>query len=530
MILGSALLLSSPTASFTRRDKAYYLSEKDAAFVRAGLVTKITAATVASDGTIKVTFKITDPKGVPLDRDGVITPGPVSTSFIASVVPNGQVQYQAYTTRVQNSSITGKSATQASTDSGGTYTKNADGDYTYTFGLKLPASADRNAVHSIGVYSSRSLVEFDLGTQYADDVFTFIPSTGSPTDRPRDIVRTETCNKCHNPLSAHGGARRSVQLCQACHTPRTFSQPDNMDPDTGNTIDLVTMVHKIHAGAELPSVQAGGKYQIIGFGNAAVDFSGVEFPGLGAQNCQACHGNDSAAQKDNWLTKPSRQACGSCHDNVNFATGKNHLDLPQVSDNQCSTCHIPQGELEFDASIKGAHLVPKFSQSLPGLVAQINNVAGGSAGSKPTITFTLKDKAGNPVSAKDLTTLRVYWAGPTTDYKEYNQEDAGKAACDGQGVCTYTFGKPIPAEAKGTYTIYMEGYRQITLMPGTTKSVDQRDAFVNPVSVLLGRRLDGSAEASGRRDGKMQLLSLRTSDARRSAKQHGGMRPLSQSQ
>ena len=82
---------------------------------------------------------------------------------------------------------------------------------------------------------------------------------------------------------------------------------------------------------------------------------------------------------------------------MNFATGANHAGGPQVSDNQCSTCHIPQGELEFDASIKGAHLVPEDSTSLHGLVLEIVKVDNGTAGRQPTVTFTVKDKSGAAV-------------------------------------------------------------------------------------------------------------------------------------
>jgi OmcA/MtrC family decaheme c-type cytochrome len=500
VILGSALLLSSPNAGFTVRDKAYFMNEKDASFVRPGLVMKITGATAAADGTVRVTFKLTDPKGLPLDREGIVTPGTVSTSFILATIPNGQTQYQAYTTRVQASPRTGKSNTQASADTGGTYTKVADGEYTYQFGTKLPSNADRTATHSIGIYGSRNLSEFDLGTQYDDDVYNFVPAGGNVTN-VRDIIRTETCNKCHDPLALHGGSRRSVELCNLCHTQRTFSTPDNLDPDTGNTIDMTTMIHKIHAGSELPSVQDGKPYQIVGNANSLHDYSEIAFPALGARNCEACHGQDQAAQKNNWLTKPSRQACGACHDNVDFATGKGHVDLPQLSDNQCSNCHVPQGEIDFDASIRGAHMVPKFSTMLPGAVAAITNVTNGSAGQKPTITFTLKDKAGNGLDAKGMTTLRAYWAGPTTDYAQYQQEDARTATCDAAGTCTYTFSNAIPAGAKGSFAIYMEGYREITILPGTAKAVTQRDAFVNPIRYFS---VDGSAVAQRRQVVDMQ--------------------------
>ncbi|MDZ4801636.1 MAG: OmcA/MtrC family decaheme c-type cytochrome [Bryobacteraceae bacterium] len=456
------------------------MNEKDVSFVRPGLVMKVTGATVAADGTVRVNFKLTDPRGLPLDREGIVTPGTVATSWIISTIPTGQTQYQAYTTRVQTSPRTGKVNTQASSDTGGTYTKVADGEYIYQFGLKLPAAADRAATHSIGMYGSRNLAEFDLGTQYDDDVYNFIPNGGTVTV-VRDIIRTETCNKCHDPLAIHGGSRRTMELCNLCHTQRTFSTPDNLDPDTGNTIDMTTMIHKIHAGDELPSVKAGTPYQIVGFGNSLHDYSEVVFPSLGARNCEACHGQDSAAQKNNWLMKPTRQACGACHDDVNFATGKGHVDLPQLSDNQCTNCHIPEGELDFDASIKGAHRVAKLSPMLPGAVATISRVANTAAGQKPTVTFTLKDKAGAPLMASGMTTLRAYWAGPTTDYGRYQQEDARTATCDAQGTCTYTFTNALPADARGSWSIYMEGYRELTILPGTAKAVTQRDAFVNPI-------------------------------------------------
>ena len=52
------------------------------------------------------------------------------------------------------------------------------------------------------------------------------------------------------------------------------------------------------------------------------------------------------------------KACGACHNDVNFATGEKHAGGPQFDDKLCANCHIPQGEIEFDASIKGAHAVP----------------------------------------------------------------------------------------------------------------------------------------------------------------------------
>jgi hypothetical protein len=44
-------------------------------FVRPGRVLKITSADIAADGTIKARLTLTDPKGAPLEREGISTPG-----------------------------------------------------------------------------------------------------------------------------------------------------------------------------------------------------------------------------------------------------------------------------------------------------------------------------------------------------------------------------------------------------------------------------------------------------------------------
>jgi OmcA/MtrC family decaheme c-type cytochrome len=488
LLAGSVALLSAPKPAFNRHQKAYYADPSVLAFVRPGLVTKIQSALIGSDGTITVTFSLSDPKGLPLDRTGTNTPGAVSTSFIAATIHTGDEQYTAYTTRTQTSPITKVSAIQAGTDSGGSYQQSGNGVYTYTFHTKAPATIDRHATHSIGVYSSRDLSEFDLGTSYDDNVYTFVPD-GSVVAATRDVVKTETCNRCHDPLSAHGGARRSVELCVLCHTPQTT------DPDTGNTVDFKVMVHKIHYGEELPSVQAGGKYQIIGFGQSVNDYSTVAFP-ADARNCTFCHDQSNGAAQTKAFLNPSRAACGSCHDNVNFATGDNHVDLPQTSDNQCNNCHTPQGELEFDASILGAHTIPRLSNSLAGNVFNLVKVESAAPGKSPTVTFGVKDKAGNAVAVPTMDRLALVLAGPTMDYAGYVSEDPRKTAvANNDGTYKYTFKAAIPAGATGTYSIGIEGYRNQKLLPGTKKEVTVRDAGANQV---ISFSVDGSTVAPRR--------------------------------
>lgn len=501
----SVMTAGSRSNYLTPKDKAFYADENLINFVRPGLVLRVLSGSIADNGTITARIRITDPRGLPLDRLGITTPGAVAISCVAAYIPQGQTQYTAYTTRIQTSPITRQSATQASTDTGGTWAQVADGEYTYTFGARAPATFQRAATHSIGCQATRNLAEFDMPNNFQDSVFTWVPS-GAAVTVTRDVIKTATCNGCHDQLAFHGGGRRSMEYCVMCHTPQTT------DPDTGNTVDMVVMTHKIHMGAQLPSVIAGGKYSIIGFNQNEADYSHVGFPS-DPGNCTVCHEQGKGAAQEKAFLKPSRAACGACHDDVNFATGQGHVNLPQVSDNTCATCHIPQGELPLDASIMGAHIPtnaalidPDQFDWIPGMVFGNLRVQNGTAGQRATISFTLKDKAGNPI---DLTSLRTsparlfaVMAGPTTDYGSTNfgtgvttpgyfSEDIanGGGTCDQAGNCSFTFQRIIPADAKGTFTVGLEGRRTVTLNPGTNR---QRVVQYGAKNVVANFSVDGS--------------------------------------
>jgi OmcA/MtrC family decaheme c-type cytochrome len=484
VVVGSMALVSAPGPTYTASNKEFYADPNLINFVRPGLTMKITAAEIATDGTIKAKVMLTDPKGLGLDRLGVTTPGAVSVSFVVAYIPKGKTQYVAYTTRVQTSPITGNSATQAGSDSGGTWEVTGDGAYTYTFKTKAPSGYDRTATHTIGIYGSRNLSEFDLPTNYDDDFFHFVPD-GSKVVTVRDVVRTATCNNCHDQLAAHGGSRRSVEVCVLCHTPQTI------DPDTGNTVDMPVMAHKIHMGNQLPSVIAGKPYVIIGNAQSVHDWSTVGFP-ADPRRCNACH--DGTATQANNFYKANRAACGACHDDVNFATGQNHANLPQVSDNQCTTCHTPQGELEFDASIDGAHTIPQFSRELNGVQFTLFGVQNAAPGKQPIVLFAIKDKTGKPILPSKMARLSILLAGPNTDYVALPNgvvsETATGASCNSDATaCWYTFNTAIPADAKGSWTVGIEGRMSQIIYPGTEIQQTVNDSGKNKV---LYFSVDGS--------------------------------------
>ena len=199
------------------------------------------------------------------------------------------------------------------------------------------------------------------------------------------------------------------------------------------------------------------------------------------RRCETCHSQTTgAAQATAYLTNPTAAACGACHNDVNFATGANHPGGPQFDDKQCANCHIPQGEIDFDASIKGAHVAPTASSLLTGLAVNITKVDQGMAGEAPVVSFTVQDGSGKPLALSQLGSISFTMAGPTTDYgytsfgpdtastPGYVTESAAKSTCDPNGNCTYTFTHTVPAKAMGTYAIGVEARRTETVLPGTT--------------------------------------------------------------
>jgi OmcA/MtrC family decaheme c-type cytochrome len=85
--------------------------------------------------------------------------------------------------------------------------------------------------------------------------------------------------------------------------------------------------------------------------------------------------------------------------------------------------------------------------------------------------------------------LALVLAGPTTDYNFFVSEDVRKAEGAGDGRNFWTFQNPIAPAATGSYSIGIEGYKNIKLLPGTKKETTVRDAGMNKVAYFS---VDGS--------------------------------------
>jgi OmcA/MtrC family decaheme c-type cytochrome len=475
-----------------------YLTASDVAFIRPGLKIKVNSITIGADRKPVIDVSLTDDLDQPLDRLGKTTPGPISLSFVLAVYDPATRQYTSYGTRTQTSPAAsphpGVSATQAAAISG-TFTDLETGHAKFTSTTVLPAGFDQTKTHTLGIYSSRNLtavpgIDPALAKNYFANVeYDFRPDGAAVViantwDKMRDSSTCLSCHDTQSALNAHGGSRRDVKLCALCH------QPQTTDPDTGNTVDMKVMAHKIHRGESLPSVVAGTPYQIIGNAQSLHDFSTVVFP-QDIRNCATCHEGSVAANKGAqstaWFTNPGREACGSCHDDINWVTGANHPAGPQADDKACAACHQPEG-VEFDASIKGAHTVPFKSKQLKGLNATVVSVTNMLAGKQPTAAFKITNNDGTVVDGTKLATFSPILAGPSSNYSKYYRENAiSKGVFSAAaGTTTYTFTAALPADASGTWTISADLRRNASLKRGDGKAdiTIQESTLLNPIKYV----------------------------------------------
>ncbi len=194
-------------------------------------------------------------------------------------------------------------AERAST-TGGVFTDNGDGTYSYQFSFDisnvttpLAVAYESDQTHRIAMQ-----VSDNVANAFVDFVPDSLPALNT-TNATRDVVANASCNECHLKLGLHGGDRIQVEYCVSCHN------PGSTDANSGNTVDFKVMIHKIHAGEDGPDVAAGGEYAIWGFMNSKHDYSTVIYP-QDSRNCTKCHTGADAATPDgnNWKDAPSTRA------------------------------------------------------------------------------------------------------------------------------------------------------------------------------------------------------------------------------
>ncbi|HET8747233.1 MAG TPA: OmcA/MtrC family decaheme c-type cytochrome [Ramlibacter sp.] len=362
-----------------------------------GSTSKSATATVASYPNLSFTLAKLVP-GKPGAAPGIAGPSKW-VSYIVTSVPTATAASKG---------------TTPSSDNTGTLVDNGDGTYKYTFyrditQAKAQVAAmtftgnekaadlgdltyDPNAVHRLVLMISGNAPGTGTNTPNGvqstaavplknpvNAVFDFIPATGkvlTPTDEgQRLIVDKASCNECHGKLGGipgtesqtfHSGSRYDPRLCVTCHTDQrkfgkaNVTSTNNVFTGSTNVADGVTvgdfpvLIHRVHKGEML--VKEGYNY-------AGVKLNETRYP-QDIRNCSKCHDSTApkvAPQASNFKTVPSRLACGSCHDGINFATGQGvtnaaanqaklegqpvpttgtgHIGGAQADDSKCALCH-----------------------------------------------------------------------------------------------------------------------------------------------------------------------------------------------
>lgn len=144
----------------------------------------------------------------------------------------------------------------------------------------------------------------------------------------------------------------------------------------------------------------------------------------GVVACASCHGDPDGAgplpapaQGDQIYTNQTRQACGSCHDDVDWTRDytANGLNMPpQANDSLCTLCHEAP-------AIEAAHTHPYLNTTLnTGVNLEITAVGGGSgtggkheAGDPIQVTFGLTNDTATALQVHYPHRMQVMAVGPS---------------------------------------------------------------------------------------------------------------------
>lgn len=424
----------------------------------------ITNVTIPEDGRPLVDFQLSD------ERNNAITDLTLTNVrfIIAKLTPSPEGNltgdWQSYINSIEQPGVgPGTEARlRATTEANGEFSNNGDGSYRYRFATALnalpesilaQAAAEGLDLNYNPALTHRVAIQFSGGQVPANPDYDFVPATGG-TDGifRREIATTASCNSCHDGLAIHGGGRIEMDYCVTCHN------PGSTDANSGNTVDMKVMIHKIHMGVDLPSVQAGGEYAIYGFRDSKQDYSGLRYP-QDIRLCVNCHAGTATggdrdtvfltSQGDNWAEYSSIAACGSCHDTFDFSRHAGG----QEDDSRCASCHSVGGRA---GSIAESHRI-LFNEAREAFTAEVFGVENSAPGQNAQVSFRLRnpltgddyDLANDPLWQRSGSSLNVRMAWDTRDY--HNTGNNSRAA---SSIVTSALSAAVPS-GDGSYTVTM---------------------------------------------------------------------------
>jgi OmcA/MtrC family decaheme c-type cytochrome len=472
-----------------------------------------------------VTFQVTDAnnhgiKGLGFTNQSSTAkfPGLANLAFaMAKLVPgsNGSPsKWVSYIVTASPTTTAGDVPTRPTTDNIGTLVDNGDGTYKYTFYRDVTKVKDvvaaatltaPNVAADLGDLTwdptklTRLVIQVGgnargTGTNTANGadsgvvavpmgkpaniVFDWYPAASKAVaaDDPnqREIANLAGCVQCHGDAFRFHGSRTDTRFCVVCHNDqRKFGRTEATTTATGysgstNRIngkaagDLPAFIHRLHMGNELTKT---------GYNYGGLLFNEVTYP-QPITNCVKCHSKSAnTAQGDNWKVVPSILACGSCHDGINFATGKGvtladaakgltvsqvgHIGGAQADDKACALCHGPAA-------------VPVYHVTVDPTGA---NGRGGyplnTANDTPTVGFPSGQGPSIPLAAQMNLPAGVYKIG-----FEIKQVTVAGAAGAKKATVVYRVlkdGQPVTFNATGMLMPNVDGTPDIYVMYATAQ-------------------------------------------------------------
>ncbi|MDH5752149.1 MAG: OmcA/MtrC family decaheme c-type cytochrome [Deltaproteobacteria bacterium] len=470
----------------------------------------VTGVTINTGETITVNIHVEDEAGT--GKTGLVGSGLRLT--LAQLKPGAATGDSSYWDNYFTTSNTstavgspgyGTSATQATSKNvdsatGATFSDDGNGDYTYT----INTSGTATVFTGIAANTNLHRIALQVSGGVSNGAFNFDPSAATldtaitvSEPNPKEVVTISACNACHdadgdgNGLAMHGGGRRDLEYCVTCHNPATT------DEDSLNTLNLMSLVHKIHRGKDLPSVGLGEPYEIWGYQDHYFDYTLGATP-QDVTNCAKCHQGADAA---NWNTVVNKETCTSCHDNVKFDASAgasctvdnsvycDHSGGTQANNAGCTTCHADDSGTAT-AKISDKHRWAQREAVAEDFAFVINSATYSSA----TGVVTMKYKVTKGGAAHDLSTetgsvnLKVGWknvgeadytnpgSGATNNQpasaisaslKPTNTDVTDNFATDGTYTINYTL--PAEAQAAGTVILIMDGRPSFEVVTGEGK-------------------------------------------------------------
>lgn len=394
---------------------------------------------------------------------------------------------------------------------------NADGSWTYTLADPIPATyplqyyetgafPENEGLSGQALLSGTYTLCFRAYKYYWDTNGTRFRDVGNVVQdfllgsatvlEPRTVVSDAACNACHGTIQMHGGSYRTVKMCVTCHTTGAESELDPVEAPKKEILDFRVLIHKLHNAKHLPSVNgvtvdaSGNKdytsmppqtYMIgghdfveevhfpvfptgmprdVGYDSLTPDEQDQEDEILdGITACAKCHVDPDGSgpltlADNNAFTKPSRRACGSCHDDIKW--GQTYISnlssgMPsQADDASCLGCHPSTSVL----GVENAHRHPIHDSTLnPGVVITITAVGEDptdpnadmdgtiDVGEKLQVTLNIRDDSGADIDPATIGRWEILVGGPTENPQLFQRKYMPKDIL-GATASSYTLNVP----------------------------------------------------------------------------------------